>query len=107
MKAELRDATRRRRLTAWRLIAVNVAVIGLNVALAVRGVLIWSIISRFGVVTWIKRANPHVLVTLQTMRLLNWATLPIRTVSWPFLEIARAFRRRPGGAAALTTQYSA
>lgn len=90
--AELRErseARQRRRLTAWRLIALNCAVLALNGLIAVRGVALWALLQRLRVEEWIHRARPHVGTTLQAMRVLNWVTLPVR---WPLARLPRPGR---------------
>ena len=82
--SSLRELRAARRLTAWRLIALNGLVLLVNGLVAWRGVLIWQTIQRLRVVEWIHRARPHVGVTLHTMRVLNWATLPVR---WPLSRL--------------------
>jgi hypothetical protein len=95
---ELRaDARQRRRLTAWRLIGVNVLVLLLNALVAARGVYLWSVLQRLRVVEWIMRLRPHVQPTFHAMRVINWVTLPVR---WP---LRRLGARRAAAAARLRT----
>lgn len=95
---ELRaDARQRRRLTAWRLIGVNVLVLLLNALVAARGVYLWSVLQRLRVVEWITRLRPHVQPTFHAMRVINWVTLPVR---WP---LRRLGARRAAAAARLRT----
>ena len=74
------EAQHRRKLTAWRLIAVNLFVLVINGVVAMRGYEVWSVVQRLKVVEWVQRLRPHVGVTFNAMRVLNWVTLPIR---WP------------------------
>ena len=100
MKAEYMEARRARSITAWRLIAVNVAVVALNFGIAARGIIIWRFLQRLRVVEWIELAQPHVGVTLKTMRVLDWVTLPVRLPLAPLAWLVRGpfrdrFRRGP------------
>uniref|UniRef100_A0A7S0LIC2 Uncharacterized protein n=1 Tax=Coccolithus braarudii TaxID=221442 RepID=A0A7S0LIC2_9EUKA len=89
--AELRaEARQRRRITAWRLISLNVAVLVLNAAMTARGVAVWQLMQQLRVVEWVQRARPHVDTTLHAMRILNWATLPLRL---PLKQIRHGRRR--------------
>ncbi|KAL1528184.1 hypothetical protein AB1Y20_009544 [Prymnesium parvum] len=86
-------AERARSLTIWRLIAVNLVVVAVNFVIAARGFYIWDFLSRKRVMEWIQMAQPHVGVTLRTMRVLDWLTRPVR---WPFARVAGLFERGLG-----------
>ena len=57
---------------------IQAGVIVANIVLAVRGMFIWHMIERVGVVSWINRIRPHAEVTITTARLLNQGTAPFR-----------------------------
>ena len=96
--SELRaEAHGRRKLTAFRLIGLNLAVLFVNAFLAARGLLIWNLINKLQVVEWINQVRPHVGVTVRTMRLLDYATLPVRVPLRVFGVPADWFARWRGG----------
>ena len=60
------------------MLGLNLAVVGLNAIVAMRGYRIWRLVERVQFVEWIQRFRPHMQPTFVAVRLLNVATLPIR-----------------------------
>lgn len=78
------------RLRRGSLLALNLAVVSLNLLVAWKGVLLWQLITRVGVVDWIHRIQPHVPVTIRTARLLSWTTAPLRLAQCAVLRPLQA-----------------
>jgi len=77
------------------LLAFNLLVGGLNVLVAVRGVQIWSMVQELKVVEWIQMFRPHLPVTFGAVRLLSWASLPLRRLGQPIMRpVARLAQAR-------------
>jgi len=68
------------------LLAFNLLVGGLNVLVAVRGVQIWSMVQELKVVEWIQMFRPHLPATFGAVRLLSWASLPLRRLGQPIVR---------------------
>lgn len=49
----------------------------------VRGIMIWNLVRRVGVVEWIRRIRPHADVTIRAARVLDWSTKPFRRLTRP------------------------
>lgn len=62
----------------YRMLLLNAAIIMLNIFVVFRGVSIWRLIQRLEVVEWVTRAAPHMPVTMRTIKVLDWTTLPFR-----------------------------
>lgn len=76
--------------------SLRTALIVVNVALAVRGVLVWRLIASAGVERWIQTIRMHLPVGVKVGKVINVVTLPVRGVLRPF----GAWRARAAAAGA-------
>ena len=79
-RALTRSAERRALQTS---VVLNLALIGINVILAVRGVKIWHLLQRVGFEGWIRTVASHLPWTRRVTRVWGWATLPVRKAVRP------------------------
>ena len=78
-------------------LTINLAVIVLNIFVAVRGAQVWTLIRRHQVIEWVQKIAPHTSVTYRAVRLLSWTTMPFRRAAQPFANLAASLARRFGG----------
>jgi len=77
-------SSRRSLSPAGLLLLIHTVIIGANVLVAIRGMLIWQMVQRFRVVEWIHRIQPHMPTTIRTVRLWN---LFVSGVCFPFRAV--------------------